>query len=625
MPAVRIPIISEFSDAGIKQAQYEFGKLDSKVQKAGYILNKAILPAAAAFGTLTQVIGPAVTAASNMQESMSKVGVIFGSGAKEVTNFASTAARQLGQSKQAVLDAAGVFGTFGKAAGLAGTDLATFSNDFTTLATDLASFNNTTPEEAVQAIGAALRGEAEPLRRFGVLLDDATLKAEAMKLGIYDGSGALTAQQKILAAQSAIYKQTADAQGDFARTADGLANKQRTLSALFDDFQVNLGNQILPKVNEFVDVILALNDAYANLPGPIKTASDRLIDFGKIAQRISNPISALYTILKGVIGLVGDEETFGAYNKNLGVSAAQQMRVADAAGIERRAIQASTEAKGKSSKATKELTDAQKRLAEEISKARSEIEQRLNTALSNAQSQLDAARNAYDNFRDSISSSITGTLSFTDALKEAVDAKGTFIGGLTVMANRSKLFGERVATLLQMGLSETALRKVLEAGVEAGTFIADELINGGADAIKQTNDLVQALEDVANKLGVDAADQFYAAGVTQGEAMVAGIKSVLNDFTARLADGNLTLPQVKAIGAAADAALGAVTPGMSAPNGPSFSPDYWSGIDFGGGDITVNVSGGLATSAEIGQAVVDSIRAYNRATGPARIEVSGYV
>ena len=42
-------------------------------------------------------------------------------------------------------------------------------------------------------------------------------------------------------------------------------------------------------------------------------------------------------------------------------------------------------------------------------------------------------------------------------------------------------------------------------------------------------------------------------------------------------------------------------------------------------NITVNVNGGLATSAEIGQAVVDSIRAYNRSTGPARIEVSGYV
>lgn len=623
--AIRIPIISEFSDKGIKQAQYEFNKLDSNVQKAGYVLNKAILPAAAAFGTLTQVIGPAVTAASNMQESMSKVGVIFGSGAKEVTNFASTAARQLGQSKQAVLDAAGIFGTFGKAAGLAGTDLATFSNDFTTLATDLASFNNTTPEEAVQAIGAALRGEAEPLRRFGVLLDDATLKAEATTLGIYKGSGALTQQQKILAAQSAIYKQTADAQGDFARTADGLANKQRTLSALFDDFQVNLGNQILPKVNEFVDVILALNDAYANLPGPVKTATTRLIDFGRIAQSISNPISGLYTILKGVIGLVGDEETFGAYNKNQRMSQQQMMRVADAAGIQRRELSGLDDTTKKTGKSTKELTDAQKRLAEEITKARSEIEQRLTTALSDAESRLNAARSAYDGFRDSISSSVTGTLSFTDALKEAVDAKGTFIGGLTVMANRSKLFGERVATLLQMGLSETALRKVLEAGVEAGTFIADELINGGADAIRQTNELVQALQDVADKLGKDAADEFYSAGVAQGEAMVAGIKSVLEDFMARLANENLTLPQVKAIGAAAEAALGGVTPGMEAPSGPSFGPDYWAGIDFGGNTYNVNINGGFATSAEIGKASVDAIRAYNRATGPARIEVSGYV
>jgi hypothetical protein len=42
-------------------------------------------------------------------------------------------------------------------------------------------------------------------------------------------------------------------------------------------------------------------------------------------------------------------------------------------------------------------------------------------------------------------------------------------------------------------------------------------------------------------------------------------------------------------------------------------------------NVTINVSGGISTSAEIGQAVVDSIRAYNRSAGPARIEVSGYV
>ena len=42
----------------------------------------------------------------------------------------------------------------------------------------------------------------------------------------------------------------------------------------------------------------------------------------------------------------------------------------------------------------------------------------------------------------------------------------------------------------------------------------------------------------------------------------------------------------------------------------------------GGGGITVNVMGGLSTSAEIGQAVVNAIRAYNRSAGPANIQVA---
>ena len=41
-----------------------------------------------------------------------------------------------------------------------------------------------------------------------------------------------------------------------------------------------------------------------------------------------------------------------------------------------------------------------------------------------------------------------------------------------------------------------------------------------------------------------------------------------------------------------------------------------------GGGVTVNVTGGLSTSAEIGQAVVNAIRAYNRSAGPAQIQVA---
>jgi phage-related protein len=42
----------------------------------------------------------------------------------------------------------------------------------------------------------------------------------------------------------------------------------------------------------------------------------------------------------------------------------------------------------------------------------------------------------------------------------------------------------------------------------------------------------------------------------------------------------------------------------------------------GGGNYTINVNGGLSSSAEIGQAVVNSIRAFNRTNGPASIQVA---
>jgi hypothetical protein len=248
MASVNIPIISEFDAKGTQKAIKEFQSLEGASAKAQFALKKAAVPAAAAIAAISAAIVPAISAASDLEESMSKVTVIFGEGAKEVQDFSKTAAKAMGQSQASVLAAAGTFGTFGKAAGLGGNDLATFSNKFTTLASDLASFNNTTPEEAINAIGAALRGEAEPMRKFGVLLNDAALKAEAMSLGIYDGNGALTDQQKILAAQSAIYKQTGDAQGDFARTSDGLANSSRVMSAQMKNLQVSIGQALLPAV-----------------------------------------------------------------------------------------------------------------------------------------------------------------------------------------------------------------------------------------------------------------------------------------------------------------------------------------------------------------------------------------
>ena len=222
------------------------GEAEGSLDKLGGAFKKIGIATAAGFAAVGAGAAIAISKASDLNETISKVSVVFGEANKSVEKFANDAATKLGQTRQQALDASASFGIFGKAAGLSGENLATFSTDFTSLASDLASFNNTSPEQAINAIGAALRGESEPLRGYGVLLNDATLKTAALELGIYSGSGALTAQQKILAAQKVIYEQTGDAQGDFERTSDGLANSQRILSAQLQNVVTDIGSALLP-------------------------------------------------------------------------------------------------------------------------------------------------------------------------------------------------------------------------------------------------------------------------------------------------------------------------------------------------------------------------------------------
>lgn len=198
--------------------------------------------------TVVKFFGDAIRAASDLNEVVSKTGQIFGQEALPgLEEWAATAAEAFGQSKRQALEGASTFAIFGKSAGLAGQDLVGFSTGLVELASDLASFHNTSPEEAITAIGAALRGENEPIRRFGVLLDDATLRAKAMEMGLISTTkNALTPQQKVLAAHQLILAQTSDAQGDFARTADGLANSQRTMAATWEDALAAIGDALLP-------------------------------------------------------------------------------------------------------------------------------------------------------------------------------------------------------------------------------------------------------------------------------------------------------------------------------------------------------------------------------------------
>ena len=266
-------------------------KVGDFAKKAGV----ALAAVGAAAGAMAIKIGKeAIAAASDLAETTSKVNVIFGETAKNIEEFGAKAAASLGQTRTQAMNAAATFGIFGKSAGLAGEELTEFSTEFVQLASDLASFNNTSVDQAITALGAALRGESEPIRAYGVLLNDATLKAKALEMGIYSGTGTLSAQQKVLAAHKVILEQTRDAQGDFARTADGMANSQRILTARLEEAKIVLGTALLPialqVVNLFNDRFLPVIERVAASFGGGEGLIAKVKVFVESARNTLNPI-----------------------------------------------------------------------------------------------------------------------------------------------------------------------------------------------------------------------------------------------------------------------------------------------------------------------------------------------
>jgi len=197
----------------------------------------------------------AISAASDLSETMSKSLAVFEGKAENVQKWSAGLSKSFGQSQASALAAATDFGAVFRVMGVGGDEAAQMSMRLTELASDMASFNNTSVEQALEAIGAGLRGESEPLRKYAVLLDDATLKAKALAMGIYEGSGPLTISQKLMAAYQAILTQTSLAQGDFAKTADGAANSQRIIAAETENAAAAMGGKLLPQWEKFLGMM----------------------------------------------------------------------------------------------------------------------------------------------------------------------------------------------------------------------------------------------------------------------------------------------------------------------------------------------------------------------------------
>ena len=269
------------------------------------------LVAAAGAKFTLEGMNSAVNTFSELEDSSAAAGVVFGKNMGDITSLAASAGEKLGLTQQQVVSSATTFGSYGKMAGLAGKDLSKFAGDQTAMAADLASFWGKSPEQAIEAVGAAYRGEAEPMRAFGVMIDENSLKNEAMKQGLIKTTkDALTPANKILATRALILNSTKDAQGDFARTMNSTANVQKRLEAATTNLSAKVGGLLAPMftaarmkalgavngISAFLDKVIAAK-AVMQKGGSNKDIATALGLSPEAAQRFSDfvgPIRAFF-------------------------------------------------------------------------------------------------------------------------------------------------------------------------------------------------------------------------------------------------------------------------------------------------------------------------------------------
>jgi hypothetical protein len=232
---------------------------------------------------------------------------------------------------------------------------------------------------------------------------------------------------------------------------------------------------------------------------------------------------------------------------------------------------------------------------------------------------------------------------YTDAsaqLKTASEGKKTFLEALKAQYDQAKDFGVIINRLRAAGLNEAGISQIVQAGAETGMAIGNELLNGGSSAIGDANRWYTELVAAANTEADAAKNQFYAQGLSQGEALVKGITDAAKKLNLKLESKGLSKAQLEklrkdfsvSVGFSMTALETIATPMakggiVRATSGGTLALIGEAGRDEAviplpsngmlGGNTTyhIEVNVGIGDKHEIGREIVNALQAYEKRSG----------
>ena len=293
--------------------------------------------AGVAFGAWS-ALKPMLDKAGSFEEALSKNQLLLGESSKAAEAFAETATDSFGISELAALQATGVFASLGDAMGMSEEASASMATSLTGLAGGLSSMHDVDVETALTALRAGLIGEAEPLRKLGILLDAATIKNQALAMGLIENTKeALTPAIKSQAAYALIMEKGAVAMDDYTRTADSATNVSKRLGAEWENLQVQIGTIFLPGFTAIIThladkVMPALEEFFDDPSWP---AMGKLSAEALTSEFVKTASGVFLTVSSWLTNPVGNAIALGAGElRKLAVGAGTDFGTAFSLGVE---------------------------------------------------------------------------------------------------------------------------------------------------------------------------------------------------------------------------------------------------------------------------------------------------
>jgi len=446
--------------------------------------------------------------ASEAEQSLGAVESVFGRNAEQVKKWSQSAAENLGLSANAYRELATVTGAQLKNMGVPMDQVAGKTNDLIKLGADLAATYGGTTAEAVEALGSLLRGETDPIERYGVSIREADIAARMAADGTDKLEGAEAKAARTRALMALLTEQTADAQGQFARESNTAAGQAQRAQAKWEDFRTELGMQLLPVFTRLMNflaqtvmpwleqnrgVVERLGLAVVGLAGFVLSANAAW----KVYTAVARTAQMVTTLLTGATKLLtlgkGVNTAATAANTTaVGVNTAAQRAGTASIIANRVATTANTIAKKSATAATTLFTVAKKALS--VATLQSTGRWIANTAA------LVANRVATTAARAATLALRGAQLLLNAALRasplgKVLSVLGLIAGALVTAYQKSETF-------------RRVVRKAFKAASEAVGWIIDKfetLVGWIKDAIDWVGDLIDGLLDAIG-LGSDASE-----------------------------------------------------------------------------------------------------------------------